>query len=126
MGGVLHLSDEIQHLLKAEHNERLLGVLQGADNTQEFIDWCFVILYYTALHFGDAYLAKKGIISINSHSERIKKYQKKLPSDAFISYKKLEARSRIARYEPENSYTLTQEVFDNLQSKDFMKIKSLI
>jgi len=120
------LSDENQHILKADHNERLLGVLQGVDNTQEFIDWCFVILYYTALHFGDAYLAKKGTIYIKNHSDRIKKYQRKLPSGAFISYKKLEARSRIARYEPENSYTLTKEEFDNIQSKDFIKIKSLI
>jgi len=120
------LSTEAQHKLKAEHNERLLDKLRSKDTTLEFIDWSFVILYYSALHFGDAYLARKGTISIKNHYDRIKEYDKQLTKDVFVSYKKLEGRSRIARYEPEKSAILTETEFNDLYNNDFPKLKSLV
>jgi hypothetical protein len=122
----LRLSTEVQHKLKAKHNERLLNKLRSKDTRLEFIDWSFVILYYSALHFGDAYLARRGTISIKNHSERIKKYGKELTRDVFVSYKILEGRSRIARYEPENSAILTETEFNKLYNDDFPKLKSLV
>lgn len=113
----------MQHKLKGEHNEQFLNTL---GNSSEFIDWKFVILYYSALHFGDAYIAKKGITKITNHEERKKHYAKKLYSQVFASYRILENRSIIARYHPEMSNILTDAEFLKLYSIDFPKLKRLV
>jgi len=117
------LSNEMQHKSKGEHNEYFLNTL---GSSSEFIDWKFVVLYYSALHFGDAYIAKKGTIYIKNHKERKKLYVDKLPREVFVSYKKLENASIIARYRPEESYVLTDRKFLNLCSIDFPKLKTLV
>lgn len=113
----------MQHKFKGEHNEQFLVTLE---NSSEFIDWKFVVLYYSALHFADAYIAKKGIPIISSHQERRKYYSKKLSPEEFASYKRLENYSKIARYHPEMSNKLTDAEFLNLYSTDFPKLKTLV
>lgn len=113
----------MQHKLQAEHNEKFLNTL---GNNSEFIDWKFVVLYYSALHFADAYIAKKGITRINSHTHRRKIYSNELSGPVFTSYKRLENYSQIARYHPEMLNILTDAEFLNLYSTDFPKLKTLI
>lgn len=121
------MSNEMEHMYKANHDEDFLIMTEKVDNKLIFIDWRYIALYYSALHFGDAYLArKKRIISVKNHQDRIQKYGKILPSDAFASYKILEARSKIARYHPEMSNVLSDSDFRELYTKHFPKLKSLI
>lgn len=113
----------MQHKLQGEHNEQFLITL---GSSSEFIDWKFVVLYYSALHFGDAYIAKKGIKIIKNHKERRKHYSKELDRQVFTSYKRLENYSQIARYRPEESYVLTDAEFLKLYNIDFPKLKTLV
>jgi len=113
----------MQHKSKAQHNEQFLITL---GSSSEFIDWKFVVLYYSALHFGDAFIAKKGISYIKNHKERKKLYADKLPSEVYASYRMLENASIIARYRPEKSYVLTDKEFLDLCSIDFPKLKTLV
>ncbi|MDD5615113.1 MAG: hypothetical protein PHH85_02825 [Candidatus Methanoperedens sp.] len=117
------MANEMQHKLQGEHNEQFLNTL---GNSSEFIDWKFVVLYYSALHFGDAYIARKGKTIINNHDERRKHYSKKMSSEVFTSYKRLENYSQIARYHPEMSNVLTDAEFLKLFSIDFPKLKTLV
>lgn len=117
------MANETQHKSQGEHNEQFLGTL---GNSSEFIDWKFVVLYYSALHFADAYIAEKGITIINNHNERRKYYSRKLSSQEFTSYKRLENYSQIARYHPEMANILTDAEFLNLYSTDFPKLKTLV
>lgn len=120
--GDFALANEFEHKFRAENNERLLDKIEN-----EFIDWKYIVLYYSALHFADAYLAKRHkIFNIKSHEERRKKYHSKLSESVFISYKLLENKSQIARYHPEMVNVLSEQDFKNLYEKDFTKIKSLI
>lgn len=117
----------MEHRYKADHDEDFLIMIEKVDNKLTFIDWRYIALYYAALHFGDAYLArKKRIIRVKNHEVRIKKYSDNLPPDAFTSYKLLESRSIIARYHPELSNVLTDSDFRELYTKHFPKLKSLI
>lgn len=113
----------MQHKLQGEHNEQFLNTL---GSSSEFIDWKFVVLYYSALHFGDAYIAKKGITEIKNHKERKILYADKLSRQEFASYRILENASIIARYRPEKSYVLTDAKFIELCSIDFPKLKTLV
>lgn len=113
----------MQHKLQGEHNEQFLNTL---GSSSEFIDWKFVVLYYSALHFGDAYIAKKGIKIIKNHKERKEHYINKLSSQVYASYRILENASIIARYRPEKSYVLTDAEFLKLYSIDFPKLKTLV
>jgi hypothetical protein len=101
-------------------------MIENNDIVSQFIDWRYIVLYYSALHFGDAYLAKKGITNIVNHTDRHKKYHKNLPVDIYIAYKRLESRSMIARYIPELSNVLTISDFKDLYTDDFLKLKSLV
>ncbi len=120
------MSNEMEHIYKAGHDEDFLIMIEKVDNTLNFIDWRYIALYYSALHFGDAYLARKRINFVKNHKDRIQKYYNNLPSDAFASYKILESRSKIARYTPEMSYVLNDSDFNELYTKHFSKLKSLI
>lgn len=120
------MSNEIEHRIKADHNESFLLMVENVDIISQFIDWRYIILYYSALHFGDAYLAKKGITKVIDHRDRHKKYHKNLPMDAYTAYKMLEMRSVIARYHPEMSNVLTTTEFKNLYANEFLELKSLI
>lgn len=121
------MSNEMEHMYKANHDEDFLIMIEKVDNKLIFIDWRYIALYYSALHFGDAYIARKKRINfVENHKDRIQKYTNNLPSDAFASYKLLESRSIIARYHPEMSNVLNDSDFGELYTKHFPKLKYLI
>lgn len=115
------MSNEVQHKSKADHNENMVKMIEKADTKKKFIDWKYVVLYYSALHFGDAYLARNGIDYIADHNDRRYKYGNILSKDVFGSYRLLENRSIIARYHPEKSRILTDTDYKDCHDKHFLK-----
>jgi hypothetical protein len=82
-----------EHRAKAEHNEFLANEL---DNP--FWDWAITGLFYSALHYVEAYLATKGI-----HFRRHKLRDSWIYRDAalkpiYIDYRELQTESEDARY----------------------------
>jgi hypothetical protein len=57
-----------EHVKKADENEKLAATLQLSG--QAAINWKLVILFYTALHFVEAYLAKQMNVHLRSHTTR--------------------------------------------------------
>ena len=57
-----------QHVKKATENEKLADSMQPS--SQALINWKLVILFYAALHFVEAYLAKTLDVHVRSHTTR--------------------------------------------------------
>lgn len=115
------LAHESHHIYQADHNEQFLDNI-----STEFIDWKFIVLYYAALHLGDAFIAKKRRCSVgfSDHKKRKEVYLKEFDKEAFKSYIKLENYSKLARYQPDQNYTLNETKFDEALTIDFPKIKA--
>lgn len=114
------MPNEFQHTSQAVHNESFLSFI---DNS-EFLDWKFTVLFYSALHYGDAFLAKKHGKHCKSHKERREMYSRINRKELFDAYKNLEDYSRTARYQPEGISMLTQEAFQEAYD-DFLLFKGL-
>ena len=114
-----------EHLAQAEFNESFVSFI---GDTSKYIGWKFVALHYSALHFGDAYIANKiggGRVMIRNHDHRKELYDTHMDEDTFSSYERLESFSRKARYEPNKGHLLTVDLFEDLLTKDFPKLKTL-
>jgi hypothetical protein len=57
-----------EHVKKADENEKLAATMQPSN--QASINWKLVILFYTALHYVEAYLAKQMNFHLRSHTTR--------------------------------------------------------
>lgn len=117
------LAHETQHTYQANHNESFLNFIDV-----NFIDWKFVVLYYAALHLGDAFVAKKqkyGNINLDNHEQRKKMYARYFDLNTFKAYKRLEDYSRTARYYPDMNYILTEDLFNTVFNDDFSQMKKL-
>jgi hypothetical protein len=57
-----------EHVQKAEGNEAFADSIAGANQTQ--IDWKLIVLFYTAMHYVEAYLAKAWGQHVRSHTTR--------------------------------------------------------
>jgi uncharacterized protein (UPF0332 family) len=53
------MPSEKDHLQKAERNSRFFEHLIA--NCPEYLEWIVVAIFYTALHYVDAFLATKGV-----------------------------------------------------------------
>ena len=124
---VVSLANFEQHLSRAENNELFISFI---GENKSYIDWKFIALYYSALHFGDAFIAKKlvygGSIRIRDHNHRKELYHDHFDEDTFTSYERLEDFSRKARYHPEKNHILNDKLFEELFTEDFSKMKSLL
>jgi hypothetical protein len=116
----------MEHRLKADNNESFLITIENVDAILQFSDWKYIALYYSALHFGDSYLAKRGINYVRDHRDRDQKYRKNLPKGAIVAYQTLKDFSIIARYQPEFYYMLTESKFKHLYANEFQILKSLV
>ncbi len=83
-----------QHLQKAEHNEQFSNSLLPT----AYIDWAVTGLFYSALHYIDAYLSNRGMHP-STHTRRDNKAKGSLPKDIWGSYRYLKDASRDARYD---------------------------
>lgn len=89
------MPDRAEHRTRAEHNEFLV---QNLDNP--FFDWKVTGLFYSALHYVDAYLAVRNIHP-PTHAVRLG-HTRTDPKLQPVSrdYRELLNESRTARYEP--------------------------
>lgn len=75
-----------EHLKKAQENEKLADSLKGSE--QASVNWKLVILFYTALHYVEAYLAKALNIHLRSHTTR----------DSYVNREACLRRARVAYF----------------------------
>jgi len=90
---------EGRHVAQAEHNEELFGLL--GQSSPAFIDWQITALFYSVLHYVEAYLATLG--AVGTHLESHQQRSRYVARDAFlrpyfIDYQELKDRSEDARY----------------------------
>lgn len=59
-----------KHLRQARENEGLVFFLCNECAKKYFFNWIFVVIYYTALHYFNAFLASKGKRIPNTHRDK--------------------------------------------------------
>lgn len=91
------MPQKAEHLRQASKNEGFFESFH-LDSTP-YLDWVVTGVFYSALHYVDAYLASKSI-DPRSHEER-HAYVSREANLRFVEaeYLKLENQSRLARYE---------------------------
>jgi hypothetical protein len=83
------------HILQARHNENFYQVT----DKNAFSDWAMTAIFYAALHYIDAVLAKLGMVDPGGHSVRDDQVHKRVELRPIAnSYFRLKSRSRSARY----------------------------
>lgn len=85
------------HLKQAKHNEQLAHEL--AQPPIRYRDWVIIVLFYSAVHYVEAYFDRLGLHS-NNHCEREEYIKRYLTTDYRFraNYKKLSENAWIARY----------------------------
>jgi len=63
------MPSQTAHLNQARANEDLARELSARETSPTHISWAAVVLFYTALHLVDAYLAQRGT-NPATHAER--------------------------------------------------------
>lgn len=87
-----------EHVLKAEGNEAFAGTIEPT--SQARIDWKLVVLFYTAMHYVEAYLAKNMQMHLRSHTTRDSYVSKESNlKKVRVSYGHLKFYGYNARYE---------------------------
>jgi hypothetical protein len=84
-----------EHLDQARRNEGFFSCIE----TPLYGDWAATVLFYTALHYVDAYLARQGHVDPGDHDTR-DNLMKDFPATRAIwrEYCRLKNHSRSARY----------------------------
>lgn len=92
------------HLNQAAHNLSFYGSIHRAT----YADWAVTVLFYTSLHYVDAFLANLPTPQHPGGHPARRKYFANLPELAPIwgDYRTLEDASRNARYEPPSKFSL--------------------
>ncbi len=117
-----------KHLDIIESNHKALAHLVEPDPSQ-YTDWCVTIIFYMALHYIHAYLAKTS----NEHPDSHASLQPLIRNDPqikplYLKYRHLEDDSRKARYDGE-MLTIPQlrneslRWFKDIQSSVFRLLK---
>ena len=89
------MGNKKEHLSKAEHNNSFLFTFDF--NKTKYLDWAVVSIFYTALHYIDAYLAKIGLEEFQNHGTRHRLVEKHIPL-ILKEYRILYRQSLSARY----------------------------
>jgi len=92
------MASKEDHLHIVEHNHHALVHL-AQPHPADYTDWCTVIIYYMALHYIHAYLAKRLDVHPSSHVT-LQPLIQRTPSlkPLYMKYRHLEDDSRDARY----------------------------
>ena len=104
-----------QHLSQAESNERFANGIAALP--ARFPDWEIIALFYSALHYADAFLATQGIHP-GSRDSRITSV--KLYIRAWEDYQHLYRINLAARY---NMVSPTPAVADAIKTGEFRRVK---
>ena len=112
----------VQHIHQAEWNERAARVLAETGGSQSrFTDWEVTALFYSALHYVDAFLDFTGGIHPTSHPARNVLVASR--TTVALSYLRLYNRSLDARY---NVVSIPPAEVDKLISDDYNRIRDNI
>ena len=104
-----------QHLSQAESNERFAEAITSLPT--RFPNWEIIAMFYSALHYADAFLATQGIHP-GSHDSRIASV--KLNMSTWEDYQHLYRLSLNARY---NMASPTPAVADAIKTGEFQRVK---
>jgi hypothetical protein len=95
-----------EHINRAEENEQMAKAMDLSKGVN--VGWAITIIYYSALHYVDAYLEVQSIRPPN-HEERDARVNSKLKDIyneyRYLKHKSREARYSIANYTKENFYS---------------------
>lgn len=83
------------HIEQAGRNLKVCDLMQ-ADGTYQ--EWAAVALFYSALHWIDAYLRQQHSVNVRTHTDR-NRYVSRYLARLWPSYRELQTNSRNARYE---------------------------
>lgn len=104
-----------RHLAQAERNERLADAMASA--TERYMEWEVTVLFYSALHYVDAFLATRGLHPKN-HYDR--KQLVANQTNVARYYEILFKRSMNARY---HFYQFTPQEVDRIRDGAFRRVK---
>lgn len=89
------MPDVAEHIAQAHHNERFFATIDPA----QYSDWAVTVLFYSALHYIDAYLATTGYLDPGTHPERLRLIRSNAVTRAvYREYSRLKNYSENARY----------------------------
>lgn len=100
-----------QHLAKIRSNKNLLNHLGEASSTK-YPDWFVTVTFYTALHSIEAIFCQEISLHTNTHFEREKALQKRLPAidkTFLMAYRALYTQSHQARYMADQKFEITNQ-----------------
>ena len=112
------MASKDDHLWQANHNEQLYSQLSNTD----FLDWAVTLIFYSALHYVDAYLATKNVHIQFDHGAR----ERWITRDSNLrriqrQYWDLKDASEDARYKVRH---FRQAEVESLKENQFEMIKS--
>jgi hypothetical protein len=109
------------HLAKAEHNERFAQHFDLA--TTPYRDWVVTSLFYSAVHYVEAYLATRGQHSTDHRVRDSQIYRDANLTQIYNEYNDLKNDSINARY---YLYQFTPTEVHNHAIPNHLKVKTLI
>jgi len=113
------MSSKEDHLWQADHNESLYSQLFAT----EFLDWAVTGIFYSGLHYVDAYLATKDIHP-STHAVRTPLVESESNlRRIYAQYRRLKDKSEAARYRVKH---FTQTEVERLKENEFEIVKSHI
>ena len=96
------MPDRLAHQRKAHHNEKYFRMNTGVrSGVKSYPDWCITVIYYAAVHYVDAKLAKMGMHPLD-YFNRNPMVASNLHRDVSSAYIFLQNRSETARYFPDS------------------------
>jgi uncharacterized protein (UPF0332 family) len=115
------MSNVNKHIQQAEKNERFFNNFD-LKNTH-FLDWAITALFYSALHYVDAYLAKKSQHPFNHRNRGQWLTKEQNLKYIYCDYEELKNRSEDARYK---IVQFPPRFVSSLKAKEFTHVKSHI
>jgi hypothetical protein len=106
------------HIARAEENEAFAKSLDQAKPL--YVDWGITVLFYSALHYVDAYLAIKPLHPPNHDARDTAIQNNGSLSPIYKDYRRLKDQSRAARYEIPNfdrsQFSAMNQRFENIKT----------
>ena len=109
------MEEWLQYLRMAERNEKLAEELKSLP--EEFLEWEITVLFYSALHYANAFLSSQGLAA-EYHRERFDLLSSR--TNLGNDYDILFQRSMNARYE---LYEFSVQDVDQLKTGSFRRVK---
>ena len=118
------MPSEHKHISRAQNNEQFYSSFNLS--TTPFIDWAVTALFYSSLHYLDAYFATYPAGGMHPHSHAARDFhvaRDSFTKNLYSSYRELKDRSEDARY---NLISFNPTSVAILEIQDFQKIRNSI